>query len=201
MSQSDLSDGQSSLSGTSSDICVVCQSPIEGEFIYACPACRSAHHADCWTFNHGCGVYGCRESPPTEGLSGLEIPASHWGSSDKTCPNCGKVILAAALRCRHCGVTFSSATPQASHAYRAEKSMEAALPGLRTFGIGLLIFALIPCTAPLAAIVGSLWYINQRRAIQRLPAFSAAICKIALGLAWVQSLLLTVICLAKFALG
>jgi len=171
--------------------CAFCQSPIEdGETTHTCPDCSGLFHEECWQYNDGCGVYGCSQAPPTEGLSSLEIPPCHWGQEEKPCPSCGKTILAAAIRCRHCGAVFSSATPQEAEAYSAQQRVKAKMPSVRIASIWLLIFSLVPCTAPLAAIIGLIWYINNRQIIRALPALNAALCKIAVGVAVAQTGLL-----------
>jgi len=40
--------------------------------------------------------------------------------------------------------------------------------------IWLLVFSLLTCTAPLAAVVGSIWYLMNRETINQLPALHAA---------------------------
>ena len=183
--------------------CAFCQSPIEdGETTATCPDCGGLFHEACWQYNNGCGVYGCSQAPPTEGLSSLEIPSSHWGREDKPCPSCGKTILAAAIRCRHCGAVFSSATPQEAEGYSVQQRIKAKMPAVRTASIWLLIFSLIPCTAPAAAIIGLIWYIRNRQTIRVLPALNAALCKIAVGVALAQTGLL-ILCgiLASMANG
>ena len=173
------------------DVCVVCQCPGQaGEQIGRCPACQALHHHECWTYNGGCGVYGCDKAATNEGLSSLEIPASHWGREDKQCPNCGNVILAAAVRCRHCGATFSSATPQASGSFHQQNREKAKLPAVRVASIWLLVFSFIPCTAPFAAVIGTIWYFANAKAIQSLPSTNAALCKIAVGVAWLTTVIL-----------
>lgn len=183
--------------------CVFCQSPIEdGETTATCRDCGGLFHEECWQHNNGCGVYGCSQAPPTESLSALEIPPSYWGREEKPCPNCRKTILAAAIRCRHCGAVFSSATPQEAEAYSVQQRIKAKMPAVRTASIWLLIFSLVPCTAPLAAIIGLIWYNSNRQTIRALPALNAALCKIAVGVALAQTGLL-ILCgiLASMANG
>ena len=170
-------------------VCIVCRTEIPGENV-SCPSCGACFHPDCWDYNGGCGVYGCESAAETEGLNTLEIPASYWGREDKDCPSCGQTILAAAMRCKHCGATFQSATPQGRAAYRERQQAQSDAPQLRTTAICLLIFSLIPCTAPLVAIIGSIWLISQRRAIRTLPPLTAALGKIAVAVAWIATLLL-----------
>jgi len=173
--------------------CVFCQSPIEeGEPTTTCPDCGALFHEECWQHNNGCGVYGCTQAPPTEGLESLEIPPSYWGREEKHCPSCGQTILAAAVRCRHCGAVFASATPQGAGTYSDQQRIRAKMPGVRTASIWLLVFSLIPCTAPLAAIVGPIWYLSNRDTIRKLPALNAALCKIAVAVALAQTGLLFV---------
>src|SRR5512138_2081358 len=90
-------------------LCAICQSSLEPPSeLTRCPECQSAYHADCWQENGGCAIYGCAQVPATEGRAALEIPAAYWGQEEKPCPACGRQILAAAVRCRHCGATFAS---------------------------------------------------------------------------------------------
>jgi len=169
-------------------LCIVCQTPVgEQEDAVACPDCGGTYHNDCWQYNGGCGVYGCSEAAPTEGLSTLEVPAAHWGKEEKKCPNCGLEILATAVRCRHCGATFSSATPQGSASFVSQQRTEAKIPTVQKISIWLLIFSVVPCTAPVAAVVGVFWYLANRETIRALPAINSAMCKIAVGVALLQT--------------
>lgn len=173
--------------------CAICQSALEpGQPTIACPDCHTPFHQECWQYNEGCAVYGCPQVPRTEGLSSLEIPASYWGKEEKACPKCGQMILAAAVRCRHCGAMFSSATPQGEHAYRSEQQIKARLPAVRTAGIWLLVFSVLTCTAPLAALIGTVWYCRNRREIRAMPAVNVAMCKIAVGVAWAQTAMVVI---------
>ena len=64
---------------------------------------------------------------------------------------------------------------------------------MQTLAVWLLVFSLIPCTAPLAAVAGLFWYLGNREAIRLLPPLHGALGKIALAVAWGQSLLLAAI--------
>ena len=176
-------------------LCPVCQSAIGTEEAIACPECKTVHHWECWQYNGGCGMYGCEESPPTEGLGSLDVPASFWGQENKQCPACGQTILAAAVRCRHCGATFASARPQDSTEYATTAARKMSQPGLRKMGIVLLVLAILPCAAPVAAIIGLVWYAQRRKDIDSLPAMHAGLCKIAVGLAVGHTALLLLILL------
>jgi hypothetical protein len=37
--------------------CPVCCSPVSPKF--ACPGCGTPHHADCWKYSGGCGIFAC----------------------------------------------------------------------------------------------------------------------------------------------
>ncbi|MEZ6092303.1 MAG: hypothetical protein R3C05_30740 [Pirellulaceae bacterium] len=137
-------------------------------------------------------MYGCSEAPPTEGLNGLEIPPSHWGQDNKKCPQCAKVILAAAVRCKHCGAVFESANPQDRGSFQAQEANRAKLPLVKTMAVLLLVVSLLPCTAPFAAIGGPIWYSMNRKSISLLPPFHAALCKIAVGVSITVTLLMIV---------
>ena len=175
-------------------VCIVCQtSPAAGEDLVRCPDCNSLHHKDCWDYNAGCGKYGCPQAPPTDKLQDIEIPASHWGKTEKACPACGQVINAAALRCRACGTTFDAAAPQETREFHSRQMNKAELPKLATQSVWLLVFSVLPCTAPIAAIVGLIWYTGNRANIKKLPGTQSAMALIAVGLAVAQTALIIVV--------
>src|SRR5690242_14592696 len=100
-------------------LCASGLSPLEpSEALTDCPECHNADRPDCWQDNGGCAVYGCSQVPATEGRATLEIPAAYWGQENKPCPSCRQQILAAAVRCRHCGATFSSSRPEDAGEFR-----------------------------------------------------------------------------------
>lgn len=178
-------------------LCAVCQAPLQaGEDIVTCPDCEAPYHRECWDYNGGCGLYGCDQAPETELLQDVEIPVSYWGKEEKNCPRCGQVIQAAAVRCRFCGATFSSAAPEDSARYRRRTAVEMNLPRIRKAGIWLLVFSVISCTAPVAAIIGIFWYLGHREEIKALPGMYSAMCKIAVGVAVAQTVLLIVMAVA-----
>lgn len=176
---------------TAAGLCPVCQSVLGVQDpVHECTGCDARYHEECWTYNGGCGVYGCRCAATTEGLTSLEIPAGHWGKADKDCPRCGKSILAAAVRCRHCGATFDSAAPVETDDYRERERIKSSLPQVRRTAIILLVCSLVPFTAPFAAVIGGTWLAVRWRAIRRLPPVFGAISRIAVGVACLQTLLL-----------
>lgn len=168
-------------SSEKSRICPICKCPMKSDQLRTeCPDCRTEYHSDCWQENGGCGVYGCKQVPLTEHRNSLEIPAAYWGQENKPCPVCGAVILATAVRCRHCGATFSSARPENADEHRQRKSLEERSPQIRRKIIWLFILSVIPFTAPLASIWGGFWCFSNHKDIKTLPTIYSAISYIAL---------------------
>jgi hypothetical protein len=171
-------------------LCPICQSPTgTQEETVQCPTCQTVHHRECWDYNKGCGLYGCQEAPATEKLEEIEIPASYWGQTEKACPRCRKMIQAAAIRCRHCGLTFETARPQETSEFAAKQMQAVATKNHQRFGTVLLALAIIPCLSPFVAIVGILWYVLARRHISVMTPLHATICRLAVVIASAVTLL------------
>lgn len=171
--------------------CPVCQCRVQpDERSIACPECGIQYHHDCWEYNGGCGVYGCSYVPATQQLERVEIPASYWGQEEKVCPSCDTKILAAALRCRHCGAVFSSAQPEDGPTFRARVAVEQGRPAIRRTATLMLVLGILPCTAPLVAVFGPIWYARHRAAVDALPALSNALCKLSVGVAIAQTIVM-----------
>lgn len=168
--------------------CTICLTGIDqdGEPV-ACPACQAPYHLECWTENHGCGVYGCQHAPQVELRTQMEIPVSFWGQENKPCPSCRQSIAAAALRCRHCGVTFTSAQPQDAESFRAKENLTARLPATRRSIKILFVLCILPFTAPLGALAAGLWFLLRRKDVRALPAFYGALCKIGIGIGLLET--------------
>ncbi|WP_395741997.1 RING finger protein [Prosthecobacter sp.] len=168
--------------------CTICLTSIDhdGEPV-ACPTCQAPYHLECWTDNRGCGVYGCQSAPQVELRTALEIPVSYWGQENKPCPGCGRSIAAAAVRCRHCGVTFSSAQPQDAAAFRAKENLTARLPGTRRTLLILFSLCILPLTAPLGVVLMGIWYPLRLKEVRALPSFHGALCKIGLGIGLLET--------------
>jgi hypothetical protein len=186
-----------SASPGSAPLCAICQSPLSaGEARTACPDCHTEYHADCWIENRGCALYGCPRVPPTEGRSAIEVPIAYWGQENKACPVCGKEILAAAVRCRHCGTVFQTAHPVASDEYSRMASLKAQSPRLRKTIVWLFVLSIIPFSAPVAAVTGWFWRQSHRDAIGILPSLYPALLTISLIVGLLQTaaiVLLTVL--------
>ena len=182
------------ISSENASVCPFCQNPIEAEEPFTtCPDCSTNYHADCWQLNDGCGVYGCSQAPQTEHLSTLEIPTSYWGQENKPCPSCGKSILAAALRCRHCGATFSAAEPVDENKYHQSQTRKELAPKLQRSIIWVFILCMITPLVSLVIIFVICWYFSKRQAIKELPSLYSAICKIAIYVGIGQTLFIIVV--------
>jgi hypothetical protein len=159
--------------------CPFCLAGItSGESTQTCPSCRAVYHADCWAENGGCAVYGCSQVPATEARQSIEVPLSYWGQERKPCPSCGQEILAAAVRCRHCGTQFTSARPQDAGEFRAQTAIAEALPAARKRVITIFVLSVIPFSAPVAAMWGLLWRRTHTEELAALPPLHIALHRI-----------------------
>jgi hypothetical protein len=173
--------------------CAICLSPIGAEEAKtACPECRTEYHAECWQENGGCAVYGCSKAPVVEHRQAIEIPLSYWGRENKPCPACGREILAAAVRCRHCGATFSSARPEETSEFQQRAALEQRLPAVRRKLLCLFVICLVPCLAPVGGVWGLVWYPGHRQEVNALPSLYPALYKIGLGAAIGQTVMMVI---------
>ena len=63
--------------------CPVCACSLGEEQLKCCPGCETPHHADCWEYNKGCAIYGCKgvevtDRRPLPAELKLRIPASRF---------------------------------------------------------------------------------------------------------------------------
>lgn len=175
-------------------VCAFCLSTIgSGDAVTACPACRALYHEDCWRENGGCAVYGCSQVPAVEPRKAIEIPVSYWGQENKPCPACGKEILAAAVRCRFCGATFSSAQPEDAAAFSQRSAQEKRLPQVRQRVVLIFVLSLIPCLAPVGGLWGLVWYPTHKSDVQALPSLYAALCKMGIAVGLGQTVLMALV--------
>jgi hypothetical protein len=153
------------------------------------------YHVECWQENGGCAIYGCSQVPTIEKRQALEIPVSYWGQENKQCPNCKREILAAAVRCRHCGAMFDSARPQDAAEFQQRTELTQRLPALRRTVVCLFVVSVLPCLAPIGAVWGAIWYPAHREDVQALPTLYGALCKIGLGVAIGQTVAMVLVTL------
>jgi hypothetical protein len=118
-----------------------------------------------------------------ESRRAIEIPKSYWGQENKNCPKCGKQILAAAVRCRHCGTTFESARPQEAEEFRQRTDLASRLPAAKKTIVWMFIVSMIPCVAPIGAVWGLIWIPTHKEEVRALPTLYNALCKIGLVVA------------------
>jgi Prokaryotic RING finger family 1 len=189
-----------SASPNGNSLCAICQSPLsEADLKTACPACHAPYHSDCWAENGGCAVYGCTEVPITEGRKAVEMPVAYWGQEKKPCPLCNREILAAAVRCVHCGSVFKTARPLDSTEFSKSVSQEVLRPRLQRKILWLFIASLLPFTAPVAIIIFFFWQQSRRDDINTLPSLYPAMIKIALLVGAIETAAITLLAMT-FAL-
>ena len=63
--------------------CPVCACSLGEEQLKCCPGCETPHHADCWEYNKGCAIYGCKgvvaqDRRPLSAELRLRLPASSY---------------------------------------------------------------------------------------------------------------------------
>ena len=127
-------------------------------------------------------------------LQEIEIPASFWGQTEKKCPNCHQSIQAAASPCcRHCGTEFKTARPARTLRVSQRAGLWKIASLHRNVGIVLLILAVISCTAPSLRRWGHLVRRGRAGRSRRCRALQATICRIAVGLAIVVTILMIVL--------
>ena len=152
--------------------CLYCQSDcFQNEACTSCPACKSLYHRECWEENRGCALFGCTMASKVEKRTDVEIPQSYWGKENKQCPKCGKEILAAAIRCRYCGARFTSERPLDRTEFNTIEMTKKRHPALKRTIVVFFIANILSCSAPLAVVVASLWYSQNRKEIASLPPF------------------------------
>ena len=168
-------------------VCPICQTELLADNqVHECSSCHTAYHSECWEENQGCAIYGCPNVPPTEGLDALEISASYWGQEKKQCSVCNAEILAAAVRCKSCGTRFKSERPETLQDHQKHTLFAQREPGMRKFIVGIFIFCIISCFAPLAAIIAYVWYSSNKEDIKKLPPVYQGLIKLGILIGFIQ---------------
>lgn len=176
-------------------VCAVCQTPVaEGEIVGPCPDCSGLFHEECWNENGGCAIYGCPKAPRTVKAADA-APASFWGQDHKECPKCLKSIRVAAVRCRFCGESFETAAPITRREHREAVQAKPRLESMKKTSFTLFVCGLIPCFAPLVALIGGIWLLANRADIRKLPGTNRVYCYVGVVASLVTTALLVLVML------
>jgi len=114
-------------------LCPYCRFPLKTrERMLVCPACRVAHHADCWGENGGCTTYGCGYAPDAHPPQAVPVarPGPAAGGSPR--PSLPRGIPSPA-----------AATAAAGLETAATNGFVLAILGLFSFGILGLVGAIV----------------------------------------------------------
>jgi hypothetical protein len=170
--------------------CPICQStigPIEATLV--CPACDQVHHHECWTDVGGCATYGC-ENAPASGMHAMaEPPRSAWGETKK-CPACGEKIKSIALRCRYCGTEFDTVDPQSLNDLRRQIVKGERLQSTRAVVVVLFVLSIVGCVAPVIAVVATVYFVVQRKTIEKAGPMCVVMVYSAIGISFLYSILM-----------
>jgi hypothetical protein len=99
------------------------------------------------------------------------------------------------VRCRHCGATFESAQPQDANEFQRRGDLKQRLPAVARTVVWLFVVSVLPCSAPIGAVWGAVWYPGHREEIRALPSLYSALCKIGLALSIGQTVLMVLLTL------
>jgi len=142
---------------------------------------RAEYHAECGRKTAVARFMAVRRCQPLRNVRPLKSRFPIGVRKTKQCPNCKREILAAAVRCRHCGATFDSARPQDAAEFQQRTELTQRLPALRRTVVVLFIFSVLPCLAPIGAVWGAIWYPTHREDVRVLPTIYGALCKNRIG--------------------
>ncbi|MBF0543108.1 MAG: hypothetical protein HQM08_01680 [Candidatus Riflebacteria bacterium] len=145
-------------------ICAICSSNIcQGEAIVTCPTCKLPYHCDCWKEIGGCGTYGCTSAPEVPKTDTAPVDAFQPGwTSEKSCPACGKKILANALLCKWCKASFPHEKPMTKQEYLNREYDNEEFAKIRNIVIGNFIFSAVGCFFPISLTVNLLhWKLSE----------------------------------------
>src|SRR5437773_10631648 len=76
------------------EVCPYCRAPISAEdAATTCEGCAARHHADCYTENGGCTIFGCKYTPAEEPKLTVSTPGvvsvAHSAAAVATAPAVG----------------------------------------------------------------------------------------------------------------
>jgi hypothetical protein len=75
---------------------------------------------------------------------------------------------------------FESAEPVSGTEVRRRRVLEPKLEAARKYSAALFVVGLIPCLAPVGAVVGSIWFFQNRDLIRKLPGQNRVFCYVGL---------------------
>ena len=75
---------------------------------------------------------------------------------------------------------FAGAQPQSAGEFRRKQRLDERRGGVRRIIIALFVLSVLPCSAPLAALFGWIWYRSEKEAVARLPPLYSGLCRLAL---------------------
>lgn len=101
---------------------------------------------------------------------------------------------------RRCGAAIAERRsippwPQDAAEFQQRTELTQRLPALRRTVVWLFIVSVLPCLAPIGAVWGAIWYPTHREDVRALPTIYGALCKIGLGIAIGQTVVMVLVTL------
>jgi hypothetical protein len=90
---------------------------------------------------------------------------SYWGATEKKCPLCAETIPMAVLECPFCKATFDDVRPLTRQDV-VGPSEDPTTVSYRRRAVWLLVLSVLGVTAPVALVVGAVWYHLKKHEIR-----------------------------------